>query len=356
MAHVSKYTASAVGHLFNHYGRAEIDQKVHRSNEKIDDSLTKNNYNVAAKDQPKNPIDFLHDRLSEIRVHKRADVNVMADWVVTLPKDIKPGGKDERLFFDTAYFFLKRRYGAENVISAWVHTDETTPHMHYSFVPAVEDKKRGGFKLSAKEALNREDLRSFHKDFDEFTREIYGRSVGVLNDATRDGNVAIADLKRKTAIEERDSLAREVAELQKRKKGLQGKIKRLADGIDKAVLTKKQIKAINARKGVLGGVTGVTVEDIEKVKNTAMVGSLAVIENQELRRENKELRDEKAQMANQLQAYRKKESGIKGDLERRKRQAEIEKKAAAFDRLPDEQKKRLLAQDLGKKRDFEEIR
>lgn len=130
----------------------------------------------------------------------------------------------------------------------------------------------------------------------------------------------------------------------------------MADGIDKAVLTKKQIKAINARKGVLGGVTGVTVEDIEKVKNTAMVGSLAVIENQELRRENKELRDEKAQMANQLQAYRKKESGIKGDLERRKRQAEIEKKAAAFDRLPDEQKKRLLAQDLGKKRDFEEIR
>ena len=38
----------------------------------------------------------------------------------------------------------------ENVISAYVHFDEVTPHMHYAFVPVVEDKKKGGYKLSAK--------------------------------------------------------------------------------------------------------------------------------------------------------------------------------------------------------------
>ena len=44
---------------------------------------------------------------------------------------------------------MNERYGKENVISAYVHFDEVTPHMHY-FVPVVEDKKKGGYKLSAK--------------------------------------------------------------------------------------------------------------------------------------------------------------------------------------------------------------
>lgn len=348
MAHVAKYTATAVGHLFNHYGRAEIDGNVSRSNENIDDSLTENNYNVAAKDQPMSQADFLQKRLSEVRVHKRADVNVLADWVVTLPKDFEADGEDEKLFFDAAYVFLKQRYGAENVVSAWVHRDETRPHMHFAFVPVVEDKKRGGFKLSAKEAIDRTDLRSFHGDLDDFMRDIFQRDVGILNEATREGNQSIADLKRKTAIEERNKLAGEVSALQGEKKSLQGEIKRLKGGIDKISLTQKQIGATKARRTLFGWLKGVTLEDFEAMKSTAINGAVAIEDRKKLRREVKGLRAENAELTKEAQNLRKKVPTIREKTQIR----EWEQKAAAFDRLPDPQKKRLLSQDLGKKRDF----
>ena len=69
----------------------------------------------------------------------------------------------------------------ENVISAYVHFDEVTPHMHYTFVPVVEDKKKGGYKLSAKEAITREELRTFHKDLSNHMERVFGRDVGILN-------------------------------------------------------------------------------------------------------------------------------------------------------------------------------
>ena len=74
----------------------------------------------------------------------------------------------------------------ENVISAYVHFDEVTPHMHYAFVPVVEDKKKGGYKLSAKEAITREDLRTFHKDLSNHMERVFGRDVGILNEATKE--------------------------------------------------------------------------------------------------------------------------------------------------------------------------
>lgn len=41
---------------------------------------------------------------------------------------------------------MANRYGKENVVSAYVHLDETAPHIHFSFIPITKDKKKGGFK------------------------------------------------------------------------------------------------------------------------------------------------------------------------------------------------------------------
>ena len=37
--------------------------------------------------------------------------------------------------------FLDKRYGKENVVCAVVHYDETTPHLHYAFIPVTFDEK-----------------------------------------------------------------------------------------------------------------------------------------------------------------------------------------------------------------------
>ena len=78
----------------------------------------------------------------------------------------------ERLFFERTYRFLCDRYGEQNVISAYVHKDEKTPHMHFAFVPVTEDKKRGGEKVSAKEVITKNDLKTFHTDLGTPPRQL----------------------------------------------------------------------------------------------------------------------------------------------------------------------------------------
>lgn len=189
MAHLEKYTAAAAGHMFAHYDRSHSS-----STSNIDESRTHLNYNLAEKDQPLSCLDFLHKRMSEIKVLKRANVNVMCDWVITAPEDLKE--EELPVFFDECYKFLNVRYGKENLISAPVHMDETSPHLHYNFVPVVKDKKKGIPKLSAKECITRKDLNTFHQDLTKHMTAVFGRDIGILNGATVGGNKTIKQLKK----------------------------------------------------------------------------------------------------------------------------------------------------------------
>lgn len=191
MAHVEKYTAAATGHMLAHYDRTHSS-----STSLIDESRTVLNHNLAGIDQSLPQLDFLHKRLGEIKVMKRADVNVMCDWIVTAPKELIP--EELPLFFNETYKFLNDRYGKENVISAYVHMDETTPHIHYAFVPVVIDKKKGIPKLSAKERITRKDLNTFHPDLTKHMTAVFGRDIGIQNDATALGNQTIKQLRQKT--------------------------------------------------------------------------------------------------------------------------------------------------------------
>jgi hypothetical protein len=191
MAHLEKYTAGAMGHMLAHYDRTHSS-----STSLIDESRTALNRNLAGIDQPLSQLDFIHKRLSEIKVHKRADVNVFCDWIVTAPKELS---SDELpMFFNETYKFLNDRYGKENVISAYVHMDETTPHIHYAFVPIVTDKKKGIPKLSAKERITRKDLNTFHPDLTKHMTKIFGRDIGIQNDATALGNQTVKQLRQKS--------------------------------------------------------------------------------------------------------------------------------------------------------------
>ena len=69
--------------------------------------------------------------------------------------------KEIRDFFQTALDFIKQKQNPETIISAVVHMDEKTPHMHLSFVPLTEDGR-----LSAKEIIgNRKKLTMWQDAF-----------------------------------------------------------------------------------------------------------------------------------------------------------------------------------------------
>ena len=74
--------------------------------------------------------------------------------------------------FEETTNFLNERYGQENAVAAVVHYDETTPHLHYAFVPVVFDNKKSRYKVSAKEVLTRHDLQTFHDDLDQDLKKV----------------------------------------------------------------------------------------------------------------------------------------------------------------------------------------
>lgn len=214
MAHVAKYAKGALGHMLSHYDRSKDNL-----NDGIDKSRTELNYNLADHQQMKQ-LDFIHKRLGEVKVQNRKDVNVLCDWVITVPKDLPQ--EEHRKFFEESYRFLNSRYGKENVISAYVHMDETTPHMHYAFIPVKHGFKKNKknpdisteyYKVSAKEVLTRYELKKFHPDLQKHLERALGHEVKILNDATKEGNRSIQDLKRQSATERLQEVTKEASEI-----------------------------------------------------------------------------------------------------------------------------------------------
>ena len=56
-------------------------------------------------------------------------------------------------FFQDSYNFLEKLVGKENVIYAEVHYDEDTPHMHFYFMPIVNEVKRKVFETGSNENI-----------------------------------------------------------------------------------------------------------------------------------------------------------------------------------------------------------
>lgn len=204
MAHVAKYTRSAMGHMLAHYDRSANNI----SNPNIKPELTDKNYNLAPeRDIPF--LDFVQQRCMEVNAYKRSDVNVICDWVITAPKDLPTIVYGQ--FFKESYNFLCERYGGErNVVSAYVHMDENQPHLHFCFMPIFYDTNKGKEKLSAKQVITRSDLNSFHSDLEKHLQQAFMYTVNVQNGATRNGNKSIKELQRETAKAKLDSIKSEL--------------------------------------------------------------------------------------------------------------------------------------------------
>lgn len=206
MANAAKYKRGAVGHMFNHYARTTGDN-VQRGNEKIDPDKTHLNYDLhsgntadSEKNDWKEQMKRLEKRLSEVnhRDFKSYDDNLIADWVVTLPENVSAEKAAE--FFKAVYDFSSKRYGEENVISAWVHMDETTPHIHFAFVPVVTNED-GSERLCAKDVISKTELSRFHPELQKYVEEKLEQPVAILNGATAGGNRTLAQLKEKEILE-----------------------------------------------------------------------------------------------------------------------------------------------------------
>lgn len=208
MAHVAKYKSADTKRLFNESDRVMQEDKRYRN--AVDLSRTHLNYELST--HGKHPQEYLEQRLSEVDkkcfieygTDKRPATNVMCSWVVTLPQDLGFDENEERRFFEETHNFLEARYGKENTVSSMVHRDETQPHLHFRFVPVIDYTTKKGEnrqKLTCKDVITLKELQTFHNDLSEHLESVYGYDLGILNEATKEGNESIQNLKRKSAVE-----------------------------------------------------------------------------------------------------------------------------------------------------------
>lgn len=205
MANFAHYTRGSCTSITQHNERKKNDkgEYLKYKNGQIDTSRTHLNYNIAPE-REQTQLEFISGRTENLKCLKRKDVNVMASWLITAPKTLPE--EYQREFFERSYQFLEEKYGKQNVISAYVHMDETTPHMHFCFVPVVFDRKKQKEKVSCKECVTKYDLQKFHPDFQKYIDEWkeqkgYEFECNVLNGATSNGNRTIEELKADTLAE-----------------------------------------------------------------------------------------------------------------------------------------------------------
>ncbi len=190
-----KFTRNQSGNILVHCNRSDPNRTY--KNQEIHHDRTHWNYNLAPKHEGMTDYEFMKSRCEEFKILKRSNVNWMVSWVITIPADYE--GSQE-MFFKEAYNFMENKYGKENVISAYVHLDETSPHMHFCFVPVVFDTKKQEYKVNAKVCINRTELLKIHPQMQEYLESKLQTKVNILNGATAEGNKTIEQLKKEGKI------------------------------------------------------------------------------------------------------------------------------------------------------------
>ncbi len=198
MAHVKKFTKGAATRILEHCERVKDETGKYRkynSGSNIDDAKTKDNYSFLLNGKSPSGKERLNEILAQTYVMNRKDVIVMADWVVSLPKDFQG---DEHSFFQACAAFVVRRYGKDSFVGGWVHKDESTPHIHLCFVPRVYDEKKDRWKVNAKTLLDRRELGDFQKSLEaDLISKGLVKKGQILNGVTKStgGNKTIPELK-----------------------------------------------------------------------------------------------------------------------------------------------------------------
>ena len=139
----AKYKGPEISQIEAHNERTK---ETYASNPDIDPTRTHLNFHLI-KPQDRYRAES-NRQIKEAGCRTRSDsIRVMEALFTATPEFFKGKKRSElKEFFGEALEFIKQNQAPETIISAVVHLDEETPHMHLCFVPLTEDKR-----LSAKD-------------------------------------------------------------------------------------------------------------------------------------------------------------------------------------------------------------
>ena len=138
----------------------ERDETYQASNPQIDPTRTQNNYNIIKRQR--SYTQFINDKIEalDLPTKVRKDAVLMCSFVVGSDREFfgRLSPQEQQQFFVDCTRFFAERYGEGNIISAVVHTDETTPHLHLNLIPIANGR------LCAKKLFDRKALTALQTD------------------------------------------------------------------------------------------------------------------------------------------------------------------------------------------------
>ena len=190
----------------------ERDETYQASNPQIDSSRTHLNYHIIYP--MKSYLEIINERLSELELKRkiRSDAILMNSFIVTSDGEFFKGLHpwEQREFFRDCAEFFSRKYGEENMISAIVHMDETTPHMHLNFIPINQGR------LSSKSLFDRQKLAQLQTQLHESIGRKWGLQRG--KEGSQAKHLSTAEFKAKKIIEGAEQREREIDEQTEKKR------------------------------------------------------------------------------------------------------------------------------------------
>lgn len=154
----AKYKGPEIGRIEAHDERTK---ETYASNPDVDTSRSRLNFHLVKPHRSYRA--EAEKQIAEAGCRARKDSVRVVETLVTASSEFFQGKKPREVkeFFEHALDFIQSEQSPETIISAVVHMDEKTPHMHLCFVPLTADKR-----LSAKEIVgNRKKLTQWQDDF-----------------------------------------------------------------------------------------------------------------------------------------------------------------------------------------------
>ena len=152
--HMDKFKKDAIRGIQSHNRR----ERESHSNPDIDYSQSAGNYDLC-ENSSSNYAEAIQNRIDDLLMVKavRKDAVHMCGLIVSSDKSFFTRiGKDEtRRFFEEAAVYLTDFVGKENVISAMVHMDEKTPHMHFLHVPVTPSGRLSANSIYTRASLKK---------------------------------------------------------------------------------------------------------------------------------------------------------------------------------------------------------
>ena len=140
----TKYKRENLKGIYRHNERRNKNY----SNANIDKEKSYLNYSIKS---PQYSYEKEFDKIKEkynLKGQIKTVSNIACEYIITSDKEFfeRIGEIETKRYFDTAYKFVSeyKNLGEQYIMSAKVHMDEETPHMHLVFIPVVHTKDKEG--------------------------------------------------------------------------------------------------------------------------------------------------------------------------------------------------------------------